>query len=105
MKNALAPSLADSKRVYGPLSGLMPVMANGLIGPIDGVTYQGNYMAPAHMLGITRDDRLAELLSYLRFAWGGNTTLIETGEVKEWRRRLKDREAPWTDGELKKAAD
>jgi mono/diheme cytochrome c family protein len=105
MKSALAPSLADSKRVHGPLSGLMPVMANGLIGPIDGVTYQANYMAPAHVLGITRDDRLAELLSYLRFAWGGNTTLIEPDEVKEWRRKLKDREIPWTDSELKKAAD
>lgn len=105
MKNALAPSLADSKRVHGALSGLMPVMANGLIGPIDGVTYQANYMAPAHVLGITRDDRLAELLSYLRFAWGGNTTLIKPDEVKEWRRKLKDREAPWTDEELKKRAE
>jgi mono/diheme cytochrome c family protein/glucose/arabinose dehydrogenase len=101
MKTALAPSLADSKRVHGPLAGLMPVMANGLIGPIDGVTYQANYMAPAHALGITRDDRLAELLSYLRYAWGGNPTLIKPDEVKEWRRKLKERTTPWTDEELK----
>ena len=103
MANALAPSLANSARVKGPLYNLMPVMANGLIGPIDGVTYQAGYMAPAHALGITRDDRLAELLSYLRYAWGGNnTTLITKDEVKEWRRKLKDRQTPWTDEELKK---
>ncbi len=92
-------------RVHGALSSLMPVMANGLMGPIDGVTYQANYMAPAHALGITRDDRLAELLSCLRFAWGGNRTLIKPDEVKEWRRKLKDRDTPWTDEELKKLAE
>ena len=103
MTNALAPSLADSKRVHGPLSGLMPVMANGLMGPIDGVTYQAGYMAPAHALGITRDDRLAEILSYIRYAWDGNITTITTKEeVKEWRRKLKSRTTPWTDEELKK---
>lgn len=106
MANALAPSLADSKRVHGPLSGLMPVMANGLIGPIDGVTYQASYMAPAHVLGITRHDRLAELLSYIRFAWGGeNITLVTPDEVKEWRGKLKDRTTPWTDEELKKSVE
>jgi glucose/arabinose dehydrogenase/mono/diheme cytochrome c family protein len=103
MTNALAPSLADSKRVHGPIDGLMRVMANGLTGPIDGVTYQAGYMAPAHALGITRDDRLAEILSYIRYAWDGNTTTIVTkDEVKEWRNKLKDRTTPWTDEELKK---
>jgi len=106
MESALAPSLADSKRVHGPVSGLMRVMANGLIGPIDGVTYQAGYMAPAHALGITRDDRLAELLSYMRFVWGEKkTSLIKTDEVKEWRRKLKNRTTPWTDEELKSVAD
>jgi len=105
MDMALAPSLDDSKRVHGSLAGLMPVMANGLIGPIDGITYQGGYMAPAHALGITRDDRLAEILSYIRYAWdGNNTTIITKDEVKEWRNTLKDRTTPWTDEELKKAS-
>jgi len=106
MTNALAPSLADSQRVKNDLPGLMRVMANGLIGPIDGVTYQAGYMAPAHALGITRDDRLAEILSYIRYAWDGkNTTIITKDEVKEWRRKLKDRTTPWTDEELKKSSD
>ncbi len=103
MTNALAPSLADSKRVHGPIDDLMRVMANGLIGPIDGVTYQAGYMAPAHALGITRDDRLAEILSYIRYAWDGkNTTIITKDEVKDWRNKLKARTTPWTDEELKK---
>lgn len=59
-------------------------------------------MAPAHALGITRDDRLAEILSYIRYAWDEkNTTIITKDEVKEWRKKLKDRTTPWTDEELK----
>jgi len=103
MANALAPSLVSSKRVKGPLKNLMPVFMNGLMGPIDGQTYQAGYMAPAAALGITRDDRLAELVSYLRYAWGHKITpVVGKEEVKSFRLKHKDRQAPWTDEELKK---
>ncbi len=101
MSTALAPSLRDSKRVHGPLSGLMPVMINGLTGPIDGEHYAAGYMAPAAALGITRDDRLAELLSYIRYAWDGKSSPVTKTEVNEWRNKLQDRKTPWTDAELK----
>ena len=42
--------------------------SKGLLGPIDGKNYQAGYMAPAKTFGIEREDRLAELLSYMRYA-------------------------------------
>ena len=67
---AMAPALMGSKRVLGAPHQLIPILINGLTGPLDGKVYTGGYMAPAKALGINRDDRLAELLSYICFAWG-----------------------------------
>ena len=66
----LAPSLVDSKRVRGPPEQLIPLFFHGLLGPIEGKTYQAGYMAPAKTFGIEREDRLADLITYLRYAWG-----------------------------------
>lgn len=98
----LAPSLAGSKRVSGPIEGLIPVLLHGLIGPIEGKTYQAGFMAPAVGMGITRDDRLAEVLSYLRYALNDDAGMISKDEVKAMRQSMSDRKAPWTDEELKK---
>lgn len=98
---ALAPSLVDSKRVKGDPARLIPVFINGLIGPIDGKSYQGAYMAPAAALGINRDDRLAELISYIRFVHGDGTSVVTTEQVKQLRRKHEaQRKTPWTDAEL-----
>lgn len=43
----LAPSLAGSARVKGPAAGLVPVLINGLVGPIEGRTYEGAMTVPA----------------------------------------------------------
>lgn len=99
---ALAPSLAGSKRVNGQQDELLAVMMNGLTGPIEGKIYQAGYMAPAHALGITRDDRLAEIVSCIRYAWGNKAAPVSNEEVKVARGRWKDRTQPWTDDELKK---
>lgn len=98
---SLAPSLVDSKRVRGKPARLIPVFVNGLIGPIDGKNYQGAYMAPAGALGIARDDRLAELISYIRFVHGEGASIVRPDEVKHLRQKFeKERETPWTDAEL-----
>ena len=96
----LAPSLVDSKRVKGEPTKLVAVLLHGLAGPIDGKTYQAGFMAPAAALGITRDDRLAELISYLRFVHGNQASSVSKEEVIRIRRRDKERTAPWTDAEL-----
>jgi putative membrane-bound dehydrogenase-like protein len=98
----MAPSLYRSPRVQGSKHQLIPILINGLVGPLDGKSYQAGYMAPAHTLGITRDDRLAELLSYIRFAWGQEGSMITKEEVYKLRKQHQTRTAPWTQSELEK---
>ena len=97
----LAPSLVESRRVHGEPEQLIPLFFHGLMGPIEGKTYQAGYMAPAKTFGIEREDRLADLLTYLRFAWGKEGTRIEKSAVSGIRRKYENRTAPWTDKELK----
>jgi len=98
---ALAPSLAGSARVKGPASGLIPMLINGLVGPIEGRTYEGAMMVPAASLGLTRDDRLAEVISFIRFAWGNEAPSVTKENVAASRRLHGARATPWTDSELK----
>lgn len=97
---SLAPSLVGSARVRGNPDQLLPVFFQGLSGPIDGKTYQAGFMAPAHTLGITRDDRLSELLTYIRYVHGNGASSISHEAVTGARRKHADRTAPWTDEEL-----
>jgi mono/diheme cytochrome c family protein len=100
----LAPSLAGSTRVKGPAAGLVPVLINGLVGPIEGRTYEGAMMVPAAALGITRDDRLAEVISFIRHAWGNAAPPVTKDEVAAQRRQHAARPAPWQDAELRTLA-
>ncbi len=100
---ALAPSLAGSTRVKGPAAGLVPVLLNGLVGPIEGRSYEGAMMVPAASLGITRDDRLAEVISFIRFAWGNEAPPVTKEEVAALRRLHSARSTPWQDSELRSA--
>ena len=59
-------------------------------------------MAPAKNFGIEREDRLADLITYLRFAWGKDGTLVDKSTVSNIRRKYEKRSAPWTDEELTK---
>ena len=97
----IAPALAGSARVTGSAAGLVPVLLNGLQGPIEGKTYLGAMMVPAASLGISRDDRLAEVLSFIRYAWGNGSASISKDEVKDLRRQYEPRAAAWTDEQLK----
>ncbi|MEQ1748517.1 MAG: c-type cytochrome [Prosthecobacter sp.] len=99
---AIAPPLAGSARVKGPIHGLLPVLMNGLMGPIEGKTYQAAFMAPAAALGVVRDDRLSEIVSFIRYAWDNQASAVTTDEVKKARTDSKRRQTPWTDVELKK---
>ena len=100
-EQALAPPLAGSQRVKGHPRQLIPVFINGLTGPIEGENYAAAFMAPATALGITRDDRLAEILSFIRYAWANDAPAISADDVKGIRQRYEKREVPWSDAELK----
>ena len=71
------------------------------MGPIDGKNYSAGYMAPAKAFGIEREYRLAELLTYIRYAWGKEGDCVEKETVSTIRRKHTDRDNPWTDQELK----
>ena len=101
----LAPSLVESARVKGDPEQLIAVLLHGLMGPIDGKSYQAGFMAPAHALGITREDRLSELITYLRFVHGDGASSVSHDEVKNVKKRYGDRKMPWTDEELKALRD
>jgi putative membrane-bound dehydrogenase-like protein len=96
----LAPPLTGSPRVQGDPEQLVPILLHGLMGPLDGKTYQAGFMAPAIALGITRDDRLAELLSYIRYAWDQELPVVTKEQVEAIRRKHADRKLPWTQAEL-----
>lgn len=96
----LAPSLVDSARVKGDPTQLLPILLHGLTGPIDGKTYQAGFMAPAAALGVTRDDRLSELITYLRFVHGDGASSVSQDEVKKAKSFHAKRSKPWTDEEL-----
>ena len=73
-----------------------------MMGPIEGKNYSAGYMAPAKTFGIERDDRLAELISYIRYAWGKEGDCVEKNLVSEIKKMYQERSNPWTDQELKK---
>jgi hypothetical protein len=97
----LAPSLFESNRVHGDPEQLIPLFFHGMMGPIDGKNYSAGYMAPAKSFGIERDDRLADLISYLRYAWGKEGDCVEKDLVSQIKRKHQARTSPWTDEELK----
>jgi len=97
----LAPSLVDSQRVHGDPEKLIPLFFHGMMGPIEGKNYSAGYMAPAKVFGIEREDRLAELISYIRYAWGKEGDCVEKELVSQIKRKHQARTTPWTDIELK----
>ena len=61
----------------------MPILLHGLIGPLDGKTYQAGFMGPGASLGLSRERDIAQVLSYLRYAWSGKGGPVTEKEVKE----------------------
>jgi putative membrane-bound dehydrogenase-like protein len=96
----LAPSLTDSPRVKGDPKHLVPILLHGLTGPLDGKTYQAGFMAPGSALGLTRERDIAQVLSYLRYAWDWKGSAITEDEVKAIKQATADRKLPWTQADL-----
>ena len=95
---ALAPPLVDSPRVNGPKEALVRILMHGLMGPLDGKTYQAGLMAP---LGHEQnDDWCAAVLTYIRQEWTNDASVIRPAEVAAIRESSQDRKAPWTEAEI-----
>jgi mono/diheme cytochrome c family protein len=99
-ESRLAPSLVDSPRVKGAPKQLVPILLHGLIGPLDGKTYQTGFMAPGSALGLIKERDVAQVLSYVRYAWSNRGGPITEEEVRAIKQLTINRKTPWTQAEL-----
>jgi len=94
----LAPPLRDSEWVTGPAERLVRIALHGVRGPIevDGKTW--NLEMPGQ--GYLSDQELAQVLSYLRRAFGHQASCVDPVVVQRQRKRAKKRSGAWTATEL-----
>jgi mono/diheme cytochrome c family protein len=92
----MGPSLVGSARVLGNHEAVTRIVLHGLMGELDGKTYAG-LMLP--MKG-NDDQWIAEVLTYIRTAFGNSASAITKDDVAAIRAASKDRTAPYTMAEL-----
>jgi mono/diheme cytochrome c family protein len=95
----LAPPLLDSEWTLGPPRRLARIVLHGIQGPItvDGEAW--NLDMPA--LGKLSDDEIADVMTYVRRAWGHGAAPVASSDIKKL--RATTRPVPWTERELLKA--
>ena len=97
----MAPTLAMSDWVTGNTSRLIGVAVHGLMGPIrvNGKPVIGvPPIMPPH--GFMKDDQLANILTYVRNAWGNKGDIISSKDVAKYRQKHTNRVTPWTENEF-----
>lgn len=95
------PPLANSEFVNGSDELLVLVVLHGLSGPIEiaGNTYNGA-MPPFGATGYKwNDERISQVLTYIRQEWGNAAEPVTAARVKEVREAFP-RDQPWTAPEL-----
>jgi putative heme-binding domain-containing protein len=95
----MAPPLAGSPRVQGHRDYVVNTLLHGLIGPIDGNSYQ-SLMAP---MGSNTDEWIAAAASYVRNSFGNSASIIMPAEVSKARTSAGNRAYPWTVEEMESA--
>lgn len=100
------PPLAASEWVTGNEERLIRVLLHGLNGPIQvkGNTYNGLMPAFGKVQGggyNWSNERIAQVLTYIRQEWGNTAAPITTEKVAEVLKLEAARAKPWTQDELK----
>ncbi|MCU0793139.1 MAG: cytochrome c [Opitutaceae bacterium] len=100
------PPLAASEWVLGNEERLIRVLLHGLNGPIQvkGNTYNGLMPAFGKVPGggyNWSNERIAQVLTYIRQEWGNTAAPITTEKVAEVLKAEAARTKPWTQDELK----
>jgi mono/diheme cytochrome c family protein len=95
----LAPPLLDSEWALGPPRRLARIILHGVQGPItvDGEAF--NLDMPG--VGKLSDDEIADVMTYVRRAWGHGASPVNAGDIRKV--RATTRPVPWTERELLKA--
>lgn len=93
----VAPPLAESSWVTGEPERLIRIALQGLYGEIEVNGQKWNLAMPGQGMNPLLDDaKLADVLSYIRNAWGNEATPITAAQVAAVREQTKDRKMPWT---------
>lgn len=81
----LAPPLAGSDWVMGPVENLIRIQLRGLQGPItvSGVEY--NLVAPMVPQAFQTDEQIAAVLTFVRNSWGNKASPVTPEQVKVFR--------------------
>jgi mono/diheme cytochrome c family protein len=98
--DGIAPPLADSEWVTGPVERLGRIAINGVRGPIKVGDRRFGMEMPA--LGVLDDEQLASVFTYIRREWGHTASPVETDAVKQIRAAIAGRQDAWTEAELLK---
>jgi mono/diheme cytochrome c family protein len=93
------PPLAGSEWVTGPPTVPIRIVLSGLQGPITvaGDSYSSVMLSHRESLS---DEQVADILTYVRTAWGNASPPVTTAEVAAVRAETADRAAAWTAEEL-----
>jgi mono/diheme cytochrome c family protein len=99
------PPLAGSEWVQGNEERVIRILLHGLNGPIDveGHSFNGAMPAFGKVTGggyNWKEDKIAQVLTYIRQEWGNKASPITTEKVVEILAKEKERAKPWTQAEL-----
>ena len=99
----LAPSLVGSDWLLGKPDRVVAIIRNGLMGDImiNGKKYETAVPIPMAPVAIEADD-MADVITYVRNAWGNEGELVTPEEVEAVLEKYKDRSGFWTAPELDK---
>ena len=101
----LGPPLVGSEWVTGSHERLAAILLQGMMGPI---TVKGKrYTPPAAMPGLKAapeitDTHLADVATFVRFAWNNGKSLVKAETVGKVRKELGDRETVFSPEEVEK---
>jgi mono/diheme cytochrome c family protein/glucose/arabinose dehydrogenase len=93
----VAPPLLESEWVAGEPERLIRIALQGLYGEIEVNGETWNLAMPGQGANPALDDaKLADVLSYVRNAWGNEASVISAAQVAAVREQTKTRRLPWT---------
>ncbi|OUW17615.1 MAG: hypothetical protein CBD18_04140 [Opitutales bacterium TMED158] len=99
----LAPPLNGSDWVTGSKERLALMVHHGVSGPIEVAGEAWNSVMPGHgPMPQFQDEGLAQVLSYIRTAWGNKADIVADKEIRPAVEGQKKRFMPWTVDELEK---
>ena len=84
----LAPPLAKSEWVTGPVSNLIRIQMRGLNGPITVAGVEYNLPVGMAALNYQTDEQMASVLTFIRNSWGNKASAVKPEQVKALRSEI-----------------